>query len=478
MEYIIIIIALVVGLVAGWLAGRSAGLSAGRREVDVKDALLSEHQRSSEQRLAEQQRVSEERYGELQRVSDERLAEQQRVSEVRLAEQQRVSDERYCELQRVSEERLAERDRFHRQAVDAMQAKFDESIAKMQEQLKNLTGEMLRDRQQEFARSSKENIDHIVEPLKTTIREMKAAVDSNNEKHDKLSGEMSANILNLLKHSDSARASADRLADALTHNTRVQGAWGETVLTELLESQNLREGIHFDTQQTMTDSAGKTLVSDNESRMRPDVILHLDRTRDVIIDSKVSLSAYMDYVNATTEEARNAALKAHVESVRKHVKELSEKDYTAYIKPPKQRMDYVIMFMPCTPALYAATSYDDSLWRKAMEKNVYIADEQTLYAALKIINMTWVQIAQTENHEKVYALADEMLKRVGMFMEKYVAIGKRIDEARAAYDAGMDKLREGGQSIPGTCRKLVSLGAKAQTRKGVDPSLLGVDELA
>ena len=116
------------------------------------------------------------------------------------------------------------------------------------------------------------------------------------------------------------------------------------------------------------------------------------------------------------------------------------------------------------------------LWRKAMERGVYIADEQTLYAALKIINLTWTQIAQAENHEKVYALANEMLERVNRFAEQFVALGSRLDDARKCYDAALGKLKNSGQSIPVTCGKLIKLGASVKPRKGVAPDMLGMNQ--
>lgn len=201
--------------------------------------------------------------------------------------------------------------------------------------------------------------------------------------------------------------------------------------------------------------------------MRPDIILHLDQRREVIIDSKVSLTAFMDYVNAENEEERQQYLKAHIASLQNHVKELSAKDYSSYIQPPKVKMDYVIMFVPHTGALWTALNEQPDLWRKAMDKNVFIADEQTLFAALRIINLTWTQIAQAQNHEKVFALANEMLNRVSQFMKKYEAIGKALDNASKAYNEGEKKLLDKGQSIIKTCDKLQKLGAKTS-----DPSLL------
>ncbi len=210
--------------------------------------------------------------------------------------------------------------------------------------------------------------------------------------------------------------------------------------------------------------------------MRPDVILHLDQRREVIIDSKVSLTAFMDYANATTDEERSRFLKAHIDSLKSHVRELSAKDYSAYIKPPKARMDYVIMFVPHSAALWTALNAQPDLWRTAMAQNVFIADEQTLFAALRIINLTWTQIAQAQNHEKVYALANEMLERVGQFMKRYQDIGTALAKAAKAYEEGERKLSPQGQSILTTCAKLQKLGAK-QSDKNPLPQITDIDEI-
>lgn len=371
---------------------------------------------------------------------------------------------------------LQQAEATHSRAMDALQRRFDETVAKMKAELENVTAEMLRRRQAEFELSSREGVSRILEPLNKSIGEMRRAVTENTLRHSEMGGQLSSGIRLVMEHSDAARKSADRLADALRGGGKIQGDWGETVLTELLEAQGLEEGVHFDTQATLRDSAGNAVRTEGDRLLRPDVILHLDRERDVIIDAKVSLSAYLDYMNAETDELRARALREHVASVEKHVAELARKDYSSYVRPPKVRMNYVIMFVPNTVALYAATSHKPGLWRKAMERGVYIADEQTLYAALKIINLTWTQIAQAENHERVYALANEMLERVNRFAEQFVAMGSRLDDARKCYDAALGKLKDSGQSIPVTCGKLIKLGASVKPRKGVTPDMLGMNQ--
>ena len=372
---------------------------------------------------------------------------------------------------------LAAQEERHKESMAALQARFDEAMNNMKAQVQAATDELLKQRQKEFAEQSNTNLGQIVTPLRETIDRMKKAMEDNTLRQTSMSSEMRTSIEHLMRQSQAAQKSAEELTRVFKHGSKVQGDWGETVLDELLEAQGLTRGIHYDTQAVIRDAQGQAVKSEGGNTLRPDIILHLDQRREVIIDSKVSLTAFMDYVNAETEEERQQYLKAHIASLQSHVKELSVKDYSAYIQPPKVRMDYVIMFVPHTGALWTALNAQPDLWRKAMDKNVFIADEQTLFAALRIINLTWTQIAQAQNHEKVYALANEMLDRVGQFMKKYQALGKALDSAAKAYEDGEKKLQPTGQSILQTCAKLKKLGAKASERNPL-PQLTDVEDIA
>ena len=366
------------------------------------------------------------------------------------------------EWDRAGREVLAAQEQRHQEAMTALQARFDETMQKVTAQVQTATDEMLRQRQKEFAEASHTNLGQIVNPLRETIDQMKKAMDENTLKQTSMSSEMRTHIEHIIQQSRAAQKSAEELTRAFKHGSKVQGDWGETVLDELLTSQGLTKGIHYDTQ--------VVIRTDEGSLLRPDVILHLDQQREVIIDSKVSLTAFMDYVNADTDADRQRFLRAHIESIQKHVKELAAKDYSAYIQPPKVRMNYVIMFVPHTGALWTALNAQPDLWRKAMEKNVFIADEQTLYAALHIINLTWTQIAQAQNHEKVFALANEMIDRVGQFVRKYEEVGKALAKAQTAYEEGGRKLAPQGQSILTTAGKLIKLGAKQSDKNPILPT--------
>ena len=362
---------------------------------------------------------------------------------------------------------LAAQEVRHKESMAALQTRFDETLKTMRMQVQTATDDLLKQRQKEFEAQSSTNLGQIVNPLRETIDQMKKAMEDNTLKQTSMSSEMRTHIEHMIRQSLAAQKSTEELTRVFKHGSKVQGDWGETVLDELLEAQGLTRGIHYDTQTVIRNAQGEAVKSDGGNTLRPDVILHLDQRREVIIDSKVSLTAFMDYVNAENEEERQQYLKAHIASLQNHVKELSAKDYSSYIQPPKVKMDYVIMFVPHTGALWTALNEQPDLWRKAMDKNVFIADEQTLFAALRIINLTWTQIAQAQNHEKVFALANEMLNRVSQFMKKYEAIGKALDNASKAYNEGEKKLLDKGQSIIKTCDKLQKLGAKTS-----DPSLL------
>ena len=443
-----IILAIIIGVAAGAVIGFVIARGKGKEKQNTIDKL--QWQLDIEKQNAQQIQTNLEKQIESIKADCDK-----RVAEVKADAGKQTADA------------LAAQEKRHEQAIKAQQELFDETMAKVTAQLKSATDDMLKERQKEFAESSNTNLGQIVNPLRETIEKMKQTMNESTLKQTELSSEMKVNLENMMKHSDAAKQSADELARVFKHKSKVQGDWGERVLDELLESQGLTEGVHYETQATMRDASGNVVKTDTGGNLRPDVIMHIDSSRDIIIDSKVSLTAFWDYINAENEDERQKHLKAHIDSVQKHVKELSKKDYSSYIKAPKVRMDYVIMFVPHTGALWTALNAQPDLWRKAMEMNVFIADEQTLFAALRMISLTWTQIAQAQNHEKVYELANEILDRVGKFMKSYESIGKAIKNAQDAYEEGEKKLAPSGQSIIQTCAKLERLGAKQNSRNPI-----------
>lgn len=444
MEILLFVLGIIVGVAMGYFIARSRS---GALEAQV--TMLTERERAAQ----EQARI------DIANVKEE-LRQQHEHNIATTKEEMRQEHER--NITRLEEQ--------HREAMTAQEKRFNEMSLRLTEQMKNATADMLKQRQEEFTQSSNRDLGQIVTPLRETIAGMKQAMDESTVKHASMTSEMKTTMENMMRHSQAAKDSTDKLAQVFQFGNKLQGIWGERVLDELLQSQGLTPEIHYDNQPTMRDAAGNTLKSDDGEALRPDVILHLDQQREVVIDSKVSLSAFIDYVGEEDPIRREQHLKAHVESINRHVKELARKNYSCYIQPPKVKMDYVIMFVPHSGALWTALNAQPDLWRRAMEQNVFIADEQSLYAALRIVDLTWTQIKQAQNHEKVYALANEMLNRVGQFWKNYEDMGKALENASKAWEKGRSKITEGGQSINTTATKLITLGAK-QNDKNPLPQL-------
>ncbi len=360
-------------------------------------------------------------------------------------------------------EAMASLESHHQQALLSEQQRYEEMLAKVSAEMKATTEQMLRQRQSELQESNSLHMQQIVSPLKDTIQRMETALKENRSTQETSTEAIKEKIATLVSTTMKVSDSAERLSNALTAENKTQGNWGEQKIESLLTSIGLERGLEYDSQEYLRDAAGNIIVSDESSRrMQPDIILHLDETRDLIIDSKVSLNAFVDYTNADDDQGRSVALAGHLRSVRNHVKELSKKNYAAYVRSPRQSVDFVMMFVPVDGALQLALSADPTLWREAMNQGVFIVGEQNLYAALRAVQVTWTTIKQNANNKAICDTAEELLNRVGDFMEKFNDLGKRLEKVNEAYES-VSKKATSGQSVLGSARKLVKLGAKAST---------------
>lgn len=355
-----------------------------------------------------------------------------------------------------------------RKEAEGRSRQFGEQLALVKEQLQNATQELLKQRVQELSTQNTTQMNAIIRPLKETISDMKTAMDQSRDTHNKNTASLEKAIEEVMKRTVEIGAEADKLAHALRNENKIQGNWGELILDELLESQGLKEGIHYEKQVTLRDRSGKAILNEETGRrMIPDTILHYPDGKDAVIDSKVSLTAFVDYQNATTDEERAEALQRHVRSIRQHVTELARKDYSAYIKSPRQALNYVIMFVPNEGALQLALTEAPDLWRDAFSKGVFITGEQNLTAALRIIQIAWTQMQQAQNQEAIYDSARMLLDRVADFIGYFETVGQKLQDASLVYAKAADKLKDGRQSIVGAANKLIKLGAKASAKKSI-----------
>lgn len=351
----------------------------------------------------------------------------------------------------------------HTEAIEAERKRYEQALATMKEQVQNTTHQMLKERQAELQQSNSVNMKQIVDPLKESIAKMESALKENKSTQETSTEAIKEKISTLVSTTMKVSDSANRLSNALTAENKTQGNWGEQKIESLLNAIGLEKGLEYEVQEYLRDANGAIIVSDETAhRMQPDIILHLDEKRDLIIDSKVSLNAFVDYTNAEDDEARAIALAAHLKSVRNHVKELAKKNYASYVKAPRQSVDFVMMFVPVDAALQLALASDTTLWREAMRQGVFIVGEQNMYAALRAVQVTWTAIRQNANNKAICDTAEELLARVGDLLERVQKVGKKLDEAQTAYEAVLDKANK-GQSVLGSARKLVKLGAKVST---------------
>lgn len=366
-------------------------------------------------------------------------------------------------IEKRHSEAMTAMEQRHSEAIIAERNRFKETMDKVQEQVKNATSEMLKQQQEELKKSNSSNMQQIVDPLKETIQKMETALKENKSTQETSTEAIKEKIATLVSTTMKVSDSAERLSNALTAENKTQGNWGEQKIEALLNAIGLEEGLEYDSQEYLRDANGHIIVSDETARrMQPDIILHLDETRDLIIDSKVSLNAYIDYTNADDDQTRNLALSAHIKSIRNHVKELAKKNYASFVKSPRQSVDFVMMFVPVDGALQLALTSDPTLWREAINQGVFIVGEQNLYAALRAVQVTWSTIKQNANNKAICDTAEELLSRVGDFLEKFDDLGKKLAKVNEAYEA-VEKKANTGQSVLGSAMKLVKLGAKASS---------------
>ena len=337
------------------------------------------------------------------------------------------------------------------------QENYEKALKEMKETVVNSmtaeTEKLLKAREKELKEGNQNNMDGILKPLKESISAMEKAMKDNASSHLETTAKLSEQLKNAVKEmqektSDVGRK-ADTLSEALTGKPKVQGCFGENFLDAILAGEGLQEGTHY------------TREAANEDLSRPDFVFHFKdgyEEKDLVVDSKVSLTAFVDYMNATTPEEKSAALDRHIKSVRKHIEELSRKEYAK--KRAKSFADYVLMFMPRDMAFRVALEADPMLWQEAYQKNVLIATEQTIMPFLKIIQLTWNKFQQDTNTQKITVAAQNMIDRVGAFYDAYIDLGKKLKSVTSAYNSGITKLKEGGQSITTSAKQVMELGVK------------------
>lgn len=335
---------------------------------------------------------------------------------------------------------------------------FEMQINALKSELQNTTERLLTQREESLVKANNIQLDAVLNPLKNEIEGMRKSMTDNIKSSSENKASLEKAIEELMKRTQDIGNDANNLAKALKNETKTQGNWGELILENILEKSGLTEGEHYEKQTTLRDSRGNMLFHDETGkRMIPDVVVHYPDNKDVIIDSKVSLTAFVDYCNADNETDKSSAMKRHLQSMRAHYKELQKKNYASYIKAPRVSLNYVIMFVPNESAMQLALYEDNSLWREAFENGVFITSEQNLLALLRMIQLAWTQVKQARNQQEIFEAVQKLLNRVDEFMKRYEEIGKKIDSLQNSYEDTKKKLYTGNQSVVKAANKIAQI---------------------
>ncbi|MBQ5395656.1 MAG: DNA recombination protein RmuC [Alistipes sp.] len=331
----------------------------------------------------------------------------------------------------------------------------------MREQFKALAGDVLGEQSRRFKEENRESMDLILKPFKDNIVEFRTRVESIFTHQNEQSGVLKNELQRLMELNVQITTETTNLTNALRGNSKVQGDWGEVILETILDNSNLIRGVHYQTQLNVKDEAG--------SNLRPDVVLYLPNNKQIVIDSKVSLTAYVNYVSAQTEAERRVAMAAHIASVRQHVKELSVKKYQQLMQSP----DFVVMFVPNEPAFLDALKEDHTIWSDAYDKKVVVSSPTNLFALLKLVDDLWRRDDQTKNQENIIKFGVTLYEQLVAFTAALEGVGAGLEQARAKYDEAYKRLCHGNNNIVRVGEKLRRLGlptAKRQSARLVEES--------
>lgn len=358
----------------------------------------------------------------------------------------------------------------HKEALEKQAEAYERLSSALKAEMMVKTEEILKQRQEELDKKAAETFETITGNLGKDLKDMKTAFEENKTKSSEDSASIKEKFDNAVKQlaeqTKSIGDKADHLADAMRGQKKMQGCWGETILQNLLDAEGLVEGRDYDKEETLRDELGIVILNeDTEKRMRPDYLLHFVDNQDVVIDSKVSLSAFADYLEATNDDQRAIAAEKNLAAFKEQVKKLTPKRYNDYLKPGRRMVDYVIMFVPNYPALQLAYNVEPKLWQWAYGQKVLITSAETLMPFLRTIFLAWRNVEQVRNQQKIIESAQNMIARVAEFAASMNTLGEKLKDANEAFEKADKKLKNSGQGILVSAHQVKKLGVPLPAKK-------------
>lgn len=377
----------------------------------------------------------------------EHSANQLSKAEEYLREEQRRNEELTANLATAINESKTLRERLDEEALRLQQLNVQ-----FRTEFENLANRILEEKSTKFLNQNQEHLSTLLDPLRQRIGEFKERIETIHNEETKTAAALREQLQHIKELNRQMTDEAGALTRALKGESKTQGSWGELILERILEKSGLKKGEEYETQ--------ASYKNENGSRLMPDVIIRLPEGKHIIIDAKVSLTAYERCVNASDDALRLTALREHTLSVRRHVEELSRKDYPGL--PDLQSPDFVLMFVPIEPALHLAMQQDPALYADAFERNVVLVSSSTLLIALRAVESVWRRHKQTLNSLEIARQAGNLHDQFVLFVESLQEIGQRLDQARASYDQALGRLSTGRGNLVKRTIELQKLGARAE----------------
>ena len=440
MEILYIILAFILGAVLTYFIVKSSSVS--RKNYDELNQNFSQKEAEFNKILAE--------------ISAENKSQKQKI-----AEQQELNQKQSIEIKELQNDKnqliglksqLAAQNENLQKLLDSQK----EEIAKMQEvaktEFQNLANKILEEKTLKFTEQNQQNLKNILNPLQEKITDFEKKVENTHKESIDYHAALRQQIIGLKDLNVQMSKETVNLTKALKGDSKIQGNWGELVLERVLEKSGLEKGREYEIQ--------KSFVTEEGNRVQPDVVINLPDGKKMIVDSKVSLTAYEKYINEDDEEQKTAFLKEHVTSLKRHVEQLGNKNYQHLYE--MESPDFVLLFIPIEPAFAIALNEDTQLYNKAFEKNIVIVTPSTLLATLRTIDSMWTNQKQQDNAIEIARQAGALYDKFEGFVTDLVKIGKKMDEAKTEYEGAMNKLVDGRGNLITSVQKLKIMGAKAK----------------
>lgn len=374
-------------------------------------------------------------------------------NELEIKEGEIIELNRHLSAKEADHKNLQERLEQQKTEIEKIQERF-------QAEFKNLANEIFDEKSKKFTEHNRLKLDELLKPLDEKIKDFEKKVEETYDKEAQQRFSLKEEVKRLAELNQQVSKEASNLTRALKGDSKTRGNWGEMILENILEKSGLEKNREYFIQPSFTDEEGK--------RLQPDVVVAYPGNRSVVIDSKVSLNAYEKFVAAEDDEKKEGAMKEHLQSIRNHIRELSEKNYQDIFD--LKSLDFVMMFLPVEPAYYLAVQNDTGLWTHAYEKRILLISPTNLIAALRMVESMWQQEYQNKNVLEIARQSGALYDKFEGLVNDLLDVGRKLDMAKTSYESSMKKLSEGKGNLVSRVEQIKKLGAK--TQKTLPPNLI------